>query len=53
MMKQQMNIIDMLSILCFYLTIQNINDTQLLEEHLEHQDQKIDKIIEVLKDDSR
>lgn len=48
MIKQQMSIIDMLSVLCFYLTIETIGDTQLLEEHLEQQDQKLNKIIEVL-----
>lgn len=53
MIKQQLSIIDMLSVICFCLTVDTINDTQLLEEHLEKQDQKIDKIIEVLKHDSR
>lgn len=48
-MKQSMSIIDMLSVLCFYLTIETMNDNQMLEEHLEKQDQKIDRIIEVLK----
>lgn len=52
-MKQPMSIIDMLSVLCFYLTVETINDNQMLEEHLEKQDQKINEIIEVLKHDSR
>lgn len=52
-MRQSMSIIDMLSVLCFYLTIETMEDNRLLEEHLEKQDQKMNEIIEVLKHDSR
>lgn len=52
-MRQSMNIVDMLSIICFYLTVETMNDNQMLEKHLEQQDQKMDKILEVLKYDGR
>ena len=52
-MKEQMSIIDMLSVLCFYLTIQTINDNRMLEKHLEEQDNNIKEILEVLKYDGR
>lgn len=52
-MKQQMNVVDMLSVICFYLTLETMDDNRMLEEHLEKQDQKMDMIIEVLKHDSR
>jgi len=53
MMKEQMTIIDMLSVLCFYLTLQTIDDTRMLEKHLEQQDNHIKEILEVLKNDNR
>ena len=52
-MREQMDIIDMLSILCCYITIETMNDNRILEEHLKKQDEKMDKIIEVLKNDSK
>lgn len=48
-----MSMIDMLSVICFYLTIETMKDNEMLEKHLEEQDQKIDTIIEVLKHDNR
>lgn len=53
MNKEPMSVIDMLSVICFYLTIETMNDNKMLEEHLRKQDQKIDMIVEVLKHDGR
>ena len=52
-MNQQLSVIDMLSIICFYLTIETMNDNKLLEEHLQRQDEHINTLIEVLKNDNR
>lgn len=52
-MKERMNFVDMLSVICFYLTIETMNDNKILEEHLQKQDEKMNKILEVLEHDNR
>lgn len=50
--QQQLSAIDILSVLCFCLTLQTINDTKVLEMQLEEQGKDIKKILEVLKNDN-
>lgn len=52
-MIKQMSFMDMLSIFCFYLTVITMDDNKMLEEHLIEQDNKINKILEVLENDNR
>lgn len=52
-MREQIKFIDMLSIICFCLTLETIDDTKLMEEHLRQQDKQIDLILEVLKNGNR
>lgn len=52
-MRQQFSFIDLLSIICFYLTVETMNDNRVLENHLQKQDRKLNKILEVLNNDSR
>lgn len=52
-MNRNLTIIDLLSIICFYLTLEGVDYNKMLKEHLIIQDKKLDKILEVLKDDNR
>lgn len=50
--QQQLSAIDILSVLCFCLTLQTMDDTKILEMQLEEQGKDIKKILEVLKNDN-